>query len=144
MKDKLTTLVDRLRRVGVDLELAGNYPWIYIDSINGARVTEKFMANHGFTIAFYPIRADKQVELTDLSEIFKLIRKYCKHTMTPREKAEELFRYMYNIRSGSHSMITAHWAKMASLRCCNEVLGYMGSDRGHEFWQEVKKEIEKL
>jgi hypothetical protein len=56
--------------------LVGNYPWVYIDEINNKRVTETFQANHGFTIAFLPIKADKQLELTDIGEIFKLIRKY--------------------------------------------------------------------
>jgi len=76
MKDKLTIFIDRLRNIGIDLQLGGNYPWIYIDYINGKRVTEKFMANHGFTVAFYPIKADKQIEFTDIKETFKLIRKY--------------------------------------------------------------------
>ena len=65
-----------MNRIGIDIKLAGNYPWIYINSINGKRVTETFEANHGFTVAFLPVRADKQIELTDIGEIFKLIRKY--------------------------------------------------------------------
>ena len=75
-QDKLTVFVDRMNRIGIDIKLAGNYPWIYINSINGKRVTEIFEANHGFTIAFLPVRADKELELTDIGEIFKLIRKY--------------------------------------------------------------------
>ena len=75
-QDKLTVFVDRMNRIGIDIKLAGNYPWIYINSINGKRVTETFEANHGFTVAFLPVRADKQIELTDIGEIFKLIRKY--------------------------------------------------------------------
>jgi hypothetical protein len=75
-QDKLTVFVDRMNRIGIDIKLAGNYPWIYINSINGKRVTEIFEANHGFTVAFIPVRADKELELTDIGEIFKLIRKY--------------------------------------------------------------------
>jgi hypothetical protein len=75
-QDKLTVFVDRMNRIGIDIKLAGNYPWIYINSINGKRVTETFEANHGFTVAFLPVRADKELELTDIGEIFKLIRKY--------------------------------------------------------------------
>jgi hypothetical protein len=33
-KDKLTVFVDRMKRIGIDIKLAGNYPWIYINSIN--------------------------------------------------------------------------------------------------------------
>jgi len=75
-KDKLTVFVDRMKRIGIDIKLAGNFPWIYINSINGKRVTETFEANHGFTIAFLPVRADKELAFTDITEIFKLVRKY--------------------------------------------------------------------
>jgi hypothetical protein len=74
--DKLTIFVERLKKININLELVGNYPWIYIDKINGKRVTEKFRAEHGFTIAFLPIRNNQEIILTDLNEIFKLIRKY--------------------------------------------------------------------
>ena len=75
-KDKLTVFVDRMKRIGIDIKLVGNYPWVYINSINGKRVTEIFEANHGFTIAFLPVRADKELAFTDITEIFKLVRKY--------------------------------------------------------------------
>lgn len=75
-KDKLKVFVDRMTRININVKLVGNYPWIYIDEINGKRVTEKFEGNHGFTIAFLPVRADRELEFTDISEIFKLIRKY--------------------------------------------------------------------
>jgi len=75
-QDKLVSFINRMSRIGIDIKLAGNYPWIYINSINGKRVTEIFEANHGFTVAFIPVRADKELELTDIGEIFKLIRKY--------------------------------------------------------------------
>lgn len=52
------------------------YPWLYIHSINGKYVSEKFKANHGFTISFLPIEEDSELEFTDIGEIFKLIRKY--------------------------------------------------------------------
>ena len=75
-KDKLKIFVDRMKRININVKLVGNYPWIYIDEINGKRVTEKFEGNHGFTIAFLPVRIDRELEFTDISEIFKLIRKY--------------------------------------------------------------------
>lgn len=75
-RDILKTFIDRMQRLGIQIQLAGNYPWIYIDSINGVRVTETFQGNHGFTIAFLPIRNDQQMQFTDIAEIFKLIRKY--------------------------------------------------------------------
>ena len=33
---------------------------------------------------------------------------------------------------------------MMLLVTCNEVLGYMGADRGYAFWTEVKQEVENL
>lgn len=76
--DKLTVFVNRMKRIGINIKLAGNYPWIYINEINGTRVTEKFEGEHGFTIAFLPVRADKELSFTDITKIFKLIRKYTK------------------------------------------------------------------
>jgi hypothetical protein len=74
--DKLSLFVNRLKWVGVDIKLTANYPWVYIEEINGKRVTETYQGNHGFTIGFEPIKSDGEFTFTDLSEIFKLIRKY--------------------------------------------------------------------
>jgi hypothetical protein len=74
---KITIFVERLKKIGIDVKLSGNFPWVYIDEICGIRVTEKFEANHGFTLIFLPGRNDSPVsEFTDITEIFKLIRKY--------------------------------------------------------------------
>jgi hypothetical protein len=35
-------------------------------------------------------------------------------------------------------------AKRYAINCCDEVLGFMGADRGYSFWVEVKQEIEKI
>ena len=76
-KDKITIFIGRLQKIGVEVKLGGNYPWIYIEHINGKRVTETFQANHGFTLAFTPIKKEQEIEFTDTKEIFKLIREYC-------------------------------------------------------------------
>ena len=73
--DKITIFIERLKKIGIELKLGGNYPWVYIDYINGKRVTEKFQGNHGFTLCFIPIKKDKEIEFTDITEIFKLIQK---------------------------------------------------------------------
>ena len=75
---KLEQFQHRLGRIGITIELWGNVPWIYLHSINGKVVKERFMAEHGFTIAFIPIRIDQELQFTDIGEIFKLIRKYVK------------------------------------------------------------------
>jgi hypothetical protein len=75
-EDVLSVFVRRMKKLNINLSLVGNFPWIYIDAINGQKVKEKFRGNNGFTIAFYPIRIGQEMKLTDISEIIKLIKKY--------------------------------------------------------------------
>jgi hypothetical protein len=72
----IDTFVNRLKRIGIELKLGGNWPWLYIDEINGKRVTEQHAGNHGFTLAFRPIRIDQKPKFTDIEKIFELLRKY--------------------------------------------------------------------
>ena len=77
--DKLDAFVKRLKKIGIDVKLSGNFPWIYISEINGIRVTERFQADHGFTVMFLPGRNDSPPsDFTDIKEIFNLLRKYKK------------------------------------------------------------------
>ena len=64
----------RLKAIGIDITCIGNYPWIYLDTVNGNRVVEKYMANHGFTIAI--LTQTDNIEITDRKKIFEIIRKY--------------------------------------------------------------------
>lgn len=66
--------------------------------------------------------------------------------MTPKEKAQELVdRFLGNMpNANSTNVLVEVIAKDCALICCDEVLGYMGADRGYEFWTSVKEEIEKL
>jgi hypothetical protein len=60
--------------------------------------------------------------------------------MTPKEKAEELYKRMYT----QHSNIYPSTAKGCALVAVNEILlGYMGNPKV-KYWNEVKQEIEKL
>ena len=74
----INRLVPRLRKIGINVELAGNYPWIYLEKVNGNRVKREdfYLGNHGFTIAFLPIKPDQVMELTDIRKVFEIIRKY--------------------------------------------------------------------
>ena len=60
--------------------------------------------------------------------------------MTPKEKAHELIVKALI----EFERLTISESKKIALIAADEVLGYMGADRGMEFWLEVKKEIEKL
>jgi hypothetical protein len=85
---KIKSFVERLKGIGITVELLGNYPWIYLDKVNGKKVTERFHGNHGFTIAFLPAKPDQKLEFTDIAEIFKIIRQYTKinqMTVNPME-----------------------------------------------------------
>ena len=75
---KITSFINRLKKIGVRVDLCSNYPWVYIYKINGKRVTETFMGDYGFTIMILPIKKEQKEEFTDIGEIFKLIRKYTK------------------------------------------------------------------
>lgn len=74
--EKINTFCKRLSKIGIEVKLSVNFPWIYLDNVNGHIVKEKFHSKHGFTIAFHPIRVNQELKFTDISEIFKIIRKY--------------------------------------------------------------------
>ncbi len=80
--DKIKVFVERLKKIGIEVKLKGNYPWVYIDEICGIKVKERFEGNHGFTLIFLPSRLDSPPsEFTDITEIFKLIRKYSRKAL---------------------------------------------------------------
>lgn len=72
--DSLEIFVNRLKKNNIHIELSSNYPWIYLDKINGNVVYEKYLGNHGFTLAFFNINGT--IGFNDLKLIFKIIRKY--------------------------------------------------------------------
>lgn len=64
--------------------------------------------------------------------------------MTALEKAQQLYTRAYSRwcfeLSHEKNYITA---KDIAESMCTEVLGYMGADRGYEFWTEVKSILTK-
>jgi len=75
---KLDIFRKRMKKLGIDVELLGNLPWIYIHKVNGNRIQREdfFEGDHGFTIGFLPVRPDQEFHFTDITRIFQLIRKY--------------------------------------------------------------------
>jgi hypothetical protein len=64
---------------------------------------------------------------------------------TPEQKAVELYNKYFDLgRDFTRGVSMREFAKECALVCCDEVLGYMGADRGHQYWTEVKAEIQKL
>ena len=96
--DKITVFVERLKKIGIEVKLVGNYPWVYIDEICGIKVKEKFAGNHGFTIIFLPVRTDTPPSnFTDIGETFKLIRKYSRQGLLVKLMKDDEESGMYDI-----------------------------------------------
>ena len=88
--DKIKVFVERLKNIGIEVKLQGNYPWVYLDEICGIKVKEKFAGNHGFTIIFLPGRTDSPPsDFTDITEIFKLVRKYNREALLRKIMEED-------------------------------------------------------
>lgn len=72
----IDSFVNRLKKIGVEVQLSSNYPWLYLYRVNGKLVKEKLHSDYGFTIFFRAVRMGQVDMITDISEIFKTIRKY--------------------------------------------------------------------
>lgn len=66
----IKSFVDRLNKIGIKVELMGNYPWVYLDKVNDKKVWGLYEGNHGFTVFF----VNKGERITNISVIFKKIR----------------------------------------------------------------------
>lgn len=68
----------RLKKIGIETEFVGNYPWIYLDKVNGKKVEGKFHGNHGFTAFFLNIdmKTNKVIpyKFSDMKAVFKKVR----------------------------------------------------------------------
>lgn len=70
----VSRLYNRLSNIGIDIELIGNYPWIYLHSVNSNKVKERYGAKHGFCVGY----STSPCNLLNRKETFKIIRKYLK------------------------------------------------------------------
>ena len=96
--DKIKVSVERLKKIGIEVKLVGNYPWVYIDEICGIRVKEKLAGNHGFTLIFLPVRNDSPPSnFTDIGETFKLIRKYSRKALLVKMMEEDQKDGLYDV-----------------------------------------------
>lgn len=74
--EELIKFIERLKKIGIKVELFSNYPWVYLDKVNDKKITEKLESEHRFTIYFSPIKIGQKGKFTDLKKIFEAIRKY--------------------------------------------------------------------
>ena len=65
--------IRRMDKLGIDIGLIGNYPWIYLDTVNGKRVKGTFQANHGFTAFILDVNTGEH-HLADRNILFNKIR----------------------------------------------------------------------
>lgn len=69
----INSFVNRLSKIGVDVHLVSNYPWVYLDGVNGKKIKEKFKANHGYCIGYYP-KFDQSERRTIFNKIRDILK----------------------------------------------------------------------
>ena len=77
--------VSRLKKIGIDIKLSANYPWVYLNEVNGLRVGETFRADHGFTAFFIT----DDVKWSDRRVLFQMIRQKVKQKNALDELAKQ-------------------------------------------------------
>lgn len=87
----IKSFVERLAKIGIKVELVGNFPWVYLDKVNGIKVREAFRGNHGFTVFFQKTRPDNYDTITDIPYIFKKIRQVLKDGQDTWEVDEDYY-----------------------------------------------------
>ena len=75
----INLLIKRLEKIGIKIEIVSNFPWLYLDKVNGKKVTENYNANHGFCIGYYTktIASDRRVVFNKIREVLNK-EKLCK------------------------------------------------------------------
>jgi hypothetical protein len=67
-------LVDRLTKIGIMIELGGNYPWVYLDKVNGKVVKGKLASEHNFTALFMGMKDNQDGRFADRHKLFIKVR----------------------------------------------------------------------
>lgn len=70
--EKVKIFIDRLAKIGIEIKLGSNIPYVYLDYVNGNRVKDRHYASHGWCIGFY----SDNFEFLNIADLFKIIRKY--------------------------------------------------------------------
>jgi hypothetical protein len=73
----IKSFINRLKRIGIEVELVSNIPWIYMKKVNDKPVKGIFEADHGFTVFFTSVK-DGRESITDIPTIFNKIRETLK------------------------------------------------------------------
>jgi hypothetical protein len=70
----IDSFVNRLKKIGIEVKLVGNFPWVYLDEVNGLKVKGTFESEHRFTVFFTSIKVGQKDKMTDIPTVFKKIR----------------------------------------------------------------------
>lgn len=77
--------IERLKKIGIEVELTSNVPWVYLESVNGNKVKEKQFSDHKFTIFLGPVSVEtpkgivRTYRIVEPKNTFKIIRKYVRN-----------------------------------------------------------------
>jgi hypothetical protein len=96
--NKISLFVERLRKIGIEVELVGNFPWIYLDKVNGKKVTERFMARHGFTAFMLSVRPGNKPKWSDIRKVFSKVRELASKNYDNKDTC---------VKCGSSNKVTA-------------------------------------
>lgn len=61
---------NRLSKIGIQIEIGCNLPWIYLEKVNGVKIMEKKNARHGFCIGY----TTRPCNLLHRRDLFRKIR----------------------------------------------------------------------
>lgn len=73
-QDEIAKFISRLEKIGIKTTYKANYPWIYLDTVNGKKVEGNLHSEHAFTAFFLPVKVGQTMHMTDISTIFNKIR----------------------------------------------------------------------
>lgn len=74
--EKLYAFQRRMKKLEIDIDLMGNFPWIYLEKVNGNIVKETYHSARRFTVGFLPTKPGKEFNFLDIKKLFRVIRKY--------------------------------------------------------------------
>ena len=71
MRNDLIRLVERCAILGIQLEFMANYPWIYLEKVNGKPVQGTYRSDYGFTAFFH---TKEHLKFSNRRMVFQKIR----------------------------------------------------------------------
>ncbi len=74
MRDVHVRFIRRLAKLGIRIELKGNFPWVYLGSVNDILVTERYQSEHGFTAFYYFGHKDPRNKFSYRKKVFEKVR----------------------------------------------------------------------